>query len=105
MHLTLTEHMHMDVMYRLATEIVAVHDYSKALLAALLFGETLCCEEDMTSENLVVVLTQIMQGCDVFLRDHQKVHRRLGRDVIEGDNLFVFIDLLRRNSPGDNLAK
>ena len=46
-----------------------------------------------------------MQGCDVFLWDHQKMHRRLGRDVIEGDNLFVFIDLLRGEGPGDDLAK
>jgi|TARA_R100000049_G_C1940058_1_gene84117 hypothetical protein len=46
-----------------------------------------------------------MQGRDMFFRNYQEMYRRLGRDVIEGDNLFVFIDLLRRDSPGHDLAK
>lgn len=57
MHLALTEHMHMDVMYRLTTKVVAVHDNPKAFLAALLFGQTLRGKKDMASEKLVVILT------------------------------------------------
>jgi|TARA_R100000541_G_scaffold2163_2_gene7645 hypothetical protein len=105
MHLALTEHMHMDVMYRLTSKVVAVHDNPKAFLTALLFGQTLRGKKDMASEKLVVILTEVMQGCDVFLWNYQEMRRRLGRDVIEGDNLFVFIDLLRGEGPGDDLAK
>ena len=105
MNLTLAEHMHMYVMDRLTAKVVAVHDNPKAFLAALLLSETLRGKKNMPSKDLVVVFAQTMQGRDMFFRDYQEMYRRLGRDVIEGDNLFVFIDLLRRDSPGHDLAK
>lgn len=69
MHLTLAEHMHMYVVDRLATQVVAVHDDPEAFLAALLFSEALGGEEDVASERLVVFFAQVVEGCDVLLRD------------------------------------
>jgi hypothetical protein len=73
MHLALAEHMHVYVIDRLATEVVAVHDDAKAVLATLLFGETLRREQDMAGECLVILLTQVVEGGDVFFWDDQKI--------------------------------
>lgn len=105
MQLALPQDMHMYVVNRLASEVVAIHDDTKAFLAALLFGEALGREKDMARERFVVLFAQIVKGRDVLLRNNKKMHRRLRNDVVEGDDLFVFINLLRGNFPGHDLAE
>ncbi|MNI88160.1 hypothetical protein D3C73_1454280 [compost metagenome] len=51
----------------------------------------------------LVLFGQVIERTDVFFRDDQKVHRRLGRDVVEGQNLVVLVDDLRRDFPVDDL--
>ena len=43
MHLTLAKYMHVYVIDRLATQVVAVHHDAKAFLATLLVGQALGC--------------------------------------------------------------
>lgn len=105
MHLALAEYMHMYVVDRLAPQVVAVHDYAEAFLATLLFGEALGREEDMTGERLIIFLAEVVQRRDVFLWDDQEMHRRLGSDVPEGDDLIVFIELVGGNVPRHDLAE
>jgi len=105
MHLALAEDMHVYVVDRLAPEVVAVHDDAEAFLAALFFGKPLGGEEDMTGERLVVFFVEVVQRGDVLLRYHQKMDWCLGCDVIEGNDLIVFIQLVRRDVPRHDLAE
>jgi len=91
MHLALAKHMHMDVINRLAAEVVAVHDDAESLLAALFFSEALSSEENMAGECLVLAFAQVMERRDVFLGNNQKMDRCMRRNVIEGDYLIVFV--------------
>jgi len=104
-HLALTKHMHVNVVDRLATQVVAVHHDAKALLATLLFGEALGSEEDMPSESFVVLFAQVVECRYMLLRNDQEMHRRLWRNVVESDDLIVFKYLLRGDFPGHDLAK
>src|SRR5690606_429832 len=103
-HLALAEYMHMDVVDRLAAQVVAVHYDAKAFLASSFFGQALRREQDMTGERLVVFFAQVVQGRDVLLRNHQKMHGRLWRDVVEGDDLIVLVYLLSGNVTRHDLA-
>jgi hypothetical protein len=105
MHLTLAKYMHVYVIDRLATQVVAVHHDAKAFLATLLVGQALGGEENVAGERLVVLFVQVVEGGDMLLGDNQKMHWRLGRNVVEGNNLIVFVYLLRRDLPGHDLAK
>ena len=40
----------------------------------------------------VVSRPDIVQGCAVFLRDHQNMNGRLGIDIPESEHIFVLID-------------
>jgi hypothetical protein len=104
-HLTLSEHMHVYVINRLATKVVAVHDDAEAFLATLFFCETLGGKEDMAGECPVILFAQIVQGSYVLLRYDQKMYRCLGGDVIEGNDLVVFIDPACGNLPSHDLAE
>jgi hypothetical protein len=104
-HLTLSEHMHVYVIDRLAAKVVAVHDDAEAFLATLFFGEALGCKEDMAGERLVILFAQIVQGSDVLLWYDQKMYGCLGSDVIEGNDLIVFINPMCGNLPSHDLAE
>lgn len=56
----------MNVIDRLPAKVVAVHYDSKAILAALFFGQALRREEDVPGEHLVVLLAQVMQRGNVL---------------------------------------
>ncbi len=105
MQLALTKYVHVYVVDRLAPQVIAVHDDAKAFLATLLFGETLCGEQYVASERLIVLFAQVMEGRNVLLRNDKKMHRRLRGDVVEGDYLVIFVNLLRGDIPGHDLAE
>lgn len=94
----------MDVIDGLPALRVAVHHHPEAVLAALLGGQALGGEEDVAGQSFVV-FTKVVEGADVFFRDHQKVHRRGRADVVEGHDLIIFIKLARGDVPGDDLAE
>src|SRR5512137_2052741 len=48
---------------------------------------------------------QVVQGGDVPARHHQHVHRGLRVDVVEGDDVLVFVDQFRRDLPPDDPAE
>lgn len=63
MHLALTEHVHMDVVDGLTAQLIAVHDHTKTVFAAQLFGQALSGEEDMASQAFVF-FGQVIEGAD-----------------------------------------
>jgi hypothetical protein len=102
--LALAEHVHMDVADGLSAQLVAVHHQAKALGAALLAGQLLGGVQQVAGQRLVG-FGEVGEGGDVALGDHQKMHRRLRADIVEGDELIVLVELARRNLTGDDLAE
>ena len=94
----------MDVVHRLAAQVIAVHHHAKTFLTALLLSQTLRGKEHMPGQRLVG-FAQVIEGADVFFRDHQKVHRCLRADIVKGNHLIIFIKLARRYFTSDDLAK
>ncbi|MNF05391.1 hypothetical protein D3C80_2051040 [compost metagenome] len=41
----------------------------------------------------------------MLFRDHQKMHRGLGANIVKGEHLIVFVKLARGYLPGDDLAE
>lgn len=96
--------MHVNVVDSLPALFVTVHHDPEALLAAKLQREALRGKEDVAGKNLVF-FSQVIERGDRFFGNDQKMNRRLWGNVMEGEHLVVFIDNLRRNFLGDNLAE
>jgi len=94
----------MNVIDGLATHLVAVHGDAEALLASLLDSQALCGVEDVSGERLVIFV-QIVKRGDVFFRDDQEMYRRLRADIMEGNELIIFIELAGGNRTGDDSAE
>ncbi len=103
-HLTLTQHMHMNVVDSLPTFFIAVHDNAETFFATQFLGQALGGKQDVSSQRLVV-LGQVVQGAYRLFRDHQEVHRCLWRDVVEGQYLVVLVNDISRDFPGDDLGE
>ncbi|MCY1206916.1 hypothetical protein D9M72_184990 [compost metagenome] len=58
----------------------------------------------MANQGLVV-FGEVGEGGNVLLRDYQEVHGGLRRDIVEGDDVIVFIELARGNLPGGDFAE
>lgn len=52
-----------------------------------------------------VRVIEFVGGSNVLLRHDEDMHRGLGIDIPEGEDLVVLIDLAAGDLPGDNLAK
>ncbi|MNH39010.1 hypothetical protein D3C79_1001220 [compost metagenome] len=88
----------------LAAFRVAVHDHAEAFLAALLDGQALGGEQEVASQGLVL-FGQVIEGTDVLFRDDQKMYWCRGGNVLEGQDLVIFIDDIRRYFPVDDFEE
>lgn len=103
--MTTTHHMKMQMEDRLASVSAGIDHEAIAR-----FGEPfVCCNlgagEQEPSKERVVGLTQVLDRRDVTLGNHQRMHRRLGIDVVEGQCVFILIDNLGRDASFDNSAE
>jgi len=48
---------------------------------------------------------RFFQACEVPLRNDQNMRRRFRIDVFEGENVFVFVNFLRKNFTADDAAE
>src|SRR5512137_1619630 len=53
----------------------------------------------------VVLGGELVEGGDVLARDHERVHRRLRIDVLEGHHVGVLVEQLRRDLLASDLAE
>src|SRR3546814_10418861 len=87
-----------------------ISDWSSDVCSSDLFFATqferqaLGSEQDMPGQAFVL-LGQIIKRADRFLRDDQKMHRCLRGDVVECQNLIIFVNDLGWNLPIDDLGK
>ena len=83
-----------DVEYGLTRVSFAVeHKAGTALFEAEVLGDELRAVKHLAHEFAIFRL-HVHDGCDVALRHHQKVYRSLRGDVIECENVIVFVDFL-----------
>ncbi len=82
-HGAATEHMQMQMIDSLAAFRSRIHDNSKAFAEAF-FRQFSCDQCEMTQQSLVGV-GGLGERVDVLFGDNEKVRRRLGMDVGEGD--------------------
>jgi len=85
-----------------------VGDDAKAPLGVrtgpLLQGQAGGQQQNSPQKGFVLGL-HMRHGQDVGLGNDQKMHRRPRVDVVEGKNLFVFIDFFARYLAGNDFAK
>jgi hypothetical protein len=91
--------------YNLPPLFITVDGDPKALLGdAFDFGDLICCHEQGFGDALAVFF-QIDQGWDVFFGNDDYMHGSRRVNVIEGKDLFIFIDLTAGDFAFDNFAK
>lgn len=104
-HRPAAEQMEMQVEHRLAAVPARVHNQPVAALGdALLLGDLVADEQQM-SEQARVGFIQLSHGGHMPARDHQRVDRSLGIDVVKGDALVVFVDDFGGNRLRGDLAE
>src|SRR5687768_5521135 len=97
--------MQVDVEHGLSRSRIAVeHCPVTGTVVALFFGNVRGGAHH-GADQPVVRRRQVVERRDVLLRDHQDVHRRLRVDVVEGEQLIVFVDLRRGNVTRNDLAE
>ena len=102
-HVAAGENMKMQMRHALS-RLLADVGHDAVTLNALLLGELGNDLEDVRDDG-AVLFVHARDRCDVRLRDHKKVHRRLRRDVVEGIAEVVLVDLVRRDVARDDLAE
>src|SRR5258706_7147179 len=104
-HGAAAEEMEMNMKNGLPRGRAAVeHDAKAVLRDALLLGEAVG-DGTTIADELVIVLLQLEQRRDVLHRHDQDMDRRLGPDVLEGDDRVVAIDDVALDLPFDDAAK
>ena len=85
--------MEVQVRHRLARVLAAVGDNAVSVFDTGLFGKlpNLC---ENVGDNLAVLGIDRIDTLDVLLWNHQKVHRRDGRNVVERQNLVVLVQFV-----------
>jgi hypothetical protein len=96
--------MEMQVMHRLAGVFAAVGHHPETIFQAFLPGNKSNHLKNMGHHG-AVFRRDSGSGGNVGLGDHKNVGRCLGRDVPEGQNGIVLIDLVGRDLPGDDTAE
>ena len=97
--------MKVNVEHRLTSIAVAVDDGAIAggIDAALLGNQA--GASNHRAHELVISSLQIVQGRNVPFGNDQNVHRRFRLDVLECQQLIIFVHAFCGDFPGDNLAE
>jgi hypothetical protein len=62
-------------------------------------------QQQHTPQKVLVLRAHLRHGGDVQFGDQQKMHWRPRVDIVEGENLFVFVNLFARYLAGNDFAK
>ena len=76
---------------------LAVNDKAGALLGAALSGRKFPGLVEDPAQQGRVTVPKLHDVRDVLFGDYQKMNRRLGGNIVKGENLFVLKDLPGRN--------
>jgi len=97
--------MQVNVIYSLPSGVVAVHNDTVAVVRNAFPGRQFGCGQEQFSDQFGVIRPYVVYGPDVFFGDDQNVRGRLGIDVSEGQDIFIFVHDVGRDFPVDDLEK
>src|SRR5688572_3372795 len=97
------EHVQMCMKYHLPTLAIDVHGHTVAG-QSMLAGETLR-RQQQAADELAVLVREVVQRRDVRFGNHEAMERRLGVNVLEGQDALVLVDSLGGELTRDDLAK
>jgi hypothetical protein len=89
-----------EVVHGLAAVGLAVDHEAPSLFGAALFRRKLLGLKEQTPQEGLIPVLQFHDVPDVPFGDDEKMNRRLGRDVVKGKKLVVFVDLFGRDFTG-----
>jgi hypothetical protein len=92
--------MAVEVIHGLAAVSLAVDHKAGALFGAALFRRKLLGLKEEASQKGLIFPLQLHDVFDVPFGDDKKMNRRLGRNVVKGHKLIIFVDLFGRNFTG-----
>ena len=95
--------MEMQVLHRLAGLLAAVGHHTVAFPAML--GADFCNNRKNVGNDPGIFRGQLPGGADMLLGDDEKMAGRLGVQVIKGQHLFVFVQLVRWDLSRRDLAE
>jgi hypothetical protein len=102
---TASQDVAVEVIYGLTAVGLAVdHEPGAPFVAAQFRRKLLGLKEDAPQKGLVPAF-QFHDVPDVPFGNDQKMNRRLGRDVVKGQEFVIFVDLFRRNFTGRYFTK
>ena len=104
MHLPSTQQMQVQMKNCLAGVGANVVNGTKAVFQLALFGD-FCSDQMGIADNFCICLRQVIDTGNVLLGNDQNVRRRARFDVFKGEDILVFVHLLRWNRAGDDLAE
>src|SRR5258708_5180593 len=99
-----SEQMQMEMEYRLTRSGADVEDRSIAVFDAAFAGD-FGGHQLAAAKDFSVGVFRFFESRDVLSGNDQHVGRCLRRDVVEGEDVLVFPDLLCGNPAGENLAE
>jgi len=94
----------MDVKDGLSRGGTIVKDHPEAI-NKVEFGGQLCAYPHHLTDKLLIFRLHERRSNNMFFGDDQKMDRRLGRDIPEGQELIVFVEFLRRDFTGNDLTE
>jgi hypothetical protein len=97
--------MNMEVIHSLAPIGLAVDHKPGAFFPAALFRRQFLGLKQQVSQKAAVSFFQFHNIFDMLFGDHQKMNRRLGGDVVEGQHPVILVHFFTGNLPGDNFAE
>lgn len=87
----------MDVINRLLTIATVIEDHSIAVVIESELLRDSCYRTDIIADLLGIRTAKISESHPLMLGYDQDMERGLGRDVMKGQDRFVFKDDIRRN--------
>jgi hypothetical protein len=97
--------MYMEVIHGLSPIGLTInHKPGPVFGAALFFGQFLGLVEQSAGQGAILRF-QFHDIPDMLFGNQEKMNRRLGGDVVEGQEFIILIDLLARNLPRDDFTK
>ena len=97
--------MGVHVVYRLAGFFAGVENDAVAVFVQAQLLSDLLDGEEHVPRDVGVVFRQSRDTGDVFFRNNQDVYRRDGRNVLEGEEIIVFVHLRAGDFSLDDLAE
>jgi hypothetical protein len=97
--------MDVDVGHRLHAVFFAVYHETAAFFGAAPGREKFLRLVQKLSQEGGVFALRVHQRRNVLFGHYQKVYRRLGRNVVEGADFVIFVDLVAGNFPRNDFTK